>query len=113
MSLRPTFDELRRFSEEYNALSTLLALFWDPDGKTDAEITEQAMREYAASWFEEIVIDGQRFLNQQELPMCLISSGANRWLPTEPEERHWLQTLLDRVQAALEARKGAQDQKQA
>lgn len=101
MSLHPTFDELRRFSTDCSALSSLLALFWDPNGKTDAEITGDAMRESASSWLEQIVVDGQRFLNQQELPMCLISSAANRWLPTEAEERAWLQALLDRVQAEL------------
>lgn len=113
MSLHPTFDELSRFSAEYSALSTLLALFWDPNGKTDAEITKEVIQEYAASWFEQVIIDGQRFLNQRELPMCLISSGANRWLPTEAAERQWLQTLLDRVQAELDAREARADVKRA
>lgn len=109
MSSRPTFDELRRFSQEYRALSALFALFWDPNGKTDEAITAKAMQEYEASWFKQVVVDGRRFLEQHELPLCLISSGANRWLPTEAEERQWLQALLDRIQAELEARRALQN----
>lgn len=108
MSSRPTSNEERLFFEQYNALSTLLALFWEPNGKTDAEITQEAIQAYTMSWFEEVIVEGQRFLRQGELPMSLIRTGANRYLATEAEQRLWLQTLLDRVQAGLAARTGTE-----
>ena len=111
MSLRPTSNEEKRFFEEYRSLSTMLALFADPDdGQTDTEITQQAVLEYDPSWIAKVVADTQRFLDQQGLPMSLIRTNANRYLVTEAEQRQWLQTLLDRIQAELEARKVAQDQ---
>ena len=56
-------------------------------------------------WQERTVTGGPRFLIQQELPMSLIRTSANRYLVTEVEQRQWLQTLLDRVQAEFVARK--------
>lgn len=104
MSSLPTSNERERFIQEYNGLATTLALYWDVEGQTDADLTEEYVaREYTDA-LKELLADGQRFLNQRELPMCLISSGANRWLPTEAAERQWLQALLDRVQAELDAR---------
>ena len=100
MSSRPTWTEREHFYDQYRQLSAMLATFYDPDG-TDAEMTQAYVGECDVSLLEEILADGQRFLNQHELPMCIISSAANRWLPTEAEERAWLQALLDRVQAEL------------
>jgi hypothetical protein len=86
----------------------MLVLFADPeDGQTDAEITQQAMKEYAPSWMNRVLVEGQRFLDQRELPMKLIAYTANRFLITEAEQRHWLQTLLDRVQTELAGRMAA------
>ncbi|MBL9005718.1 MAG: hypothetical protein JNJ46_15790 [Myxococcales bacterium] len=105
MSSRPTSNEEKRFFEEYRSLSTLLALFADPDdGQTDAEITQQAVLEYDPSWIVKVLADAQRFLGQHELPLRLIATNANRYLVTEAEQRQWLQTLLDRVQTELDAR---------
>lgn len=113
MSSRPTSNEEKRFFEEYRSLSTMLALFADPDdGQTDIEITQQAVQEYDPSWIAKVVADAQRFLGQQELPMSLIRTNANRYLVTEAEQRQWLQTLLERVQAELEARQRGQNSKQ-
>lgn len=107
MSLRPTSNERQLFDDQYDDLSTMLALFWDPNGKTDAEIAREAIQEYDRSWLEQVVAEGQRFLAQHELPMSLIRVKANRYLITEAEQRQWLQTLLDRIQAELEARNQA------
>lgn len=112
MSSRPTSNERDRFYEEYYRLWSMLATFYDPEG-TDAEMTLEYVERCDPNVLGEILTSGQRFLKQHELPMYLISSTANRWLPTEAEERQWLQTLLDRVQAELEARRLAQDQKRA
>lgn len=109
MSSRPTYSEEVRFTKEYNALASELAMFHDPDGKTDAEIAaqivEQSLAEGAREWLDELVSQGRRFLGQCELPMSLIRTNANRYLVTEAEQRQWLQTLLERVQAELEVRK--------
>jgi len=116
MSSLPTSNERserRRFFREYNDLASTLALFHDPDGKTDAELIDKYLIEEYPSALPALLAEGRRFLSQHELPMELIADVANRYLVTESEQRQWLQTLLDRVQAALEARKGAQDQKQA
>ncbi len=94
-----------QFFEQYRELSTMLALFWDPNGMTDAEITQGAIQEYSESWLQAVLADGRRFLGQNELPLRLIATNANRYLVTEAEQRQWLQTLLDRVQAELDARK--------
>lgn len=112
MSLRPTSTERDRFFEEFSDLSAMLALFWDPNGKTDAEIAQEAIQEYDPSWLEQVVAEGHRFLFQNELPMSLIRVRANRYLVTEAEQRQWLKTLLDRIQAELEARQRAQNSKQ-
>lgn len=113
MSSRPTSTEDERFFYAYNRLASVLAMFWDLEGQTDAAFTAEYAATRDTDLLEELLADGQRFLNQQELPMCLISSAANRWLPTEAEERQWLQTLLDRVQAELEARQAALDPQRA
>ena len=104
MSLQPISTERRRFDDEYDDLSTMLSLFWDPNGKTDAEIVRKAIQDYDPSWLKKVVAEGQRFLIQHELPMELVADTANRYLVTEAEQRQWLQTLLDRVQAELDAR---------
>lgn len=104
MSSLPTSNERDRFYAEYRQLGSMLATFYDPEG-TDAEMTQEYVQGCAPSVLTQIVEDGHRFLRQQELPMCLISSTANRRLLTETEERQWLQTLLSQVEAALAARK--------
>ena len=109
MSLQPISTKRRRFDDEYDDLSTMLSLFWDPNGQTDAEIARRAIQDYDPSWLEKVVAEGQRFLIQRELPMELIADTANRYLVTEAEQRQWLQTLLDRIQAELEARQGVQN----
>lgn len=114
MSSRPTSNEEKRFFEEFRNLSAMLALFADPDdNQTDEEIMQQAILEYAPSWIAKVALDAQRFLRQHELPMSLIRTSANRYLVTESEQRQWLQTLLDRVEAAVEARKVVPDTKRA
>lgn len=110
MSSLPTYVETEedQFFEQYRELSAMLALFWDPNGKTDLEIARGATHEYSESWIQAVVADGQRFLHQRELPMRLIATNANRYLVTEAEQRQWLQTLLDRVQAELASRRTAE-----
>lgn len=83
----------------------MLATFHEPDGESDATLAREYMDGCDLALLTEILTDGQRFLNQYELPMSLIRGTANRHLRTEAEQRQWLQTLLDRVQAELEARK--------
>ncbi len=95
-----------RFFGQYQRLWRMLATFHDPAG-TDADMTQEYVQGCDASVLEEILADGQRFLGQRELPMRLIATNANRYLITEAEQRQWLQTLLDRVQAELEVRQGA------
>lgn len=112
MSSQPTSIEDERFFHEYNRLASVLALFWDLEGQRDGQFIEEYVGRRDTDLLEELLADGHRFLAQQELPMCLISSAANRWLPTEADERQWLQTLLDRVQAELEARQRGQSSKQ-
>lgn len=107
MSSLPTSNEREQFIGEYNGLATTLALFWDLENQTDAEFIAQYVASEYTIALKELLADGQRFLNQHELPMCLISSAANRWLPTEAEERQWLQTLLSQVEAALAVRTAA------
>jgi hypothetical protein len=82
-----------------------LATFHEPDGVTDAELAREYVEASDSCLLEEILANGQRFLDQRVLPMSLIRATANRYLVTEAEQRQWLQTLLDRVQAELEARK--------
>lgn len=107
MSSQPTFIEDEQFLGEYRSLATALAIFWDIDeGQTDATFTQAYVSSKPAGVLEELLLDGQRFLNQHKLPLCLIDSWANRYLVTEAEQRQWLQTLLDRVQAELEVRRG-------
>jgi hypothetical protein len=108
MSSLPTSNERserRRFFQEYNDLASTLALFHDPDGKTDAELIDRYLAEEYPSALPSLLAEGHRFLSQHELPMELIADTANRCLMTEAEQRQWLQTLLDRVQAELEARR--------
>lgn len=87
----------------------LLAHYWDLEGQTDAEFTKEYVARTDIELLEALLSDGQRFLNQKELPMSLIRTNANRYLVTEAEQRQWLQTLLDRVQAELEARQRVQN----
>lgn len=106
MSSQPTFTEDERFLDEYRSLATALAIFWDIDeGQSDATFTQAYVSSKPTELLEELLLDGQRFLNQHELPLCLIDSWANRYLVTEAEQRQWLQTLLDRVQAELASRR--------
>lgn len=107
MSSLPTSNEREQFIGEYNGLATTLALFWDLENQTDAEFIAQYVASEYTLALEELLADGQRFLRQHALPMCLISSAANRWLPTDADERRWLQTLLDRVQTELAGRTAA------
>lgn len=111
MSSRPTSTERDAFFEQYHPLWSILATFHEPEGATDEELTREYVEGCDPCLLEEILANGQRFLDQQLLPMSLIRATANRYLVTEAEQRQWLQTLLARVQTELEARKVAQDQK--
>ena len=106
MSLPLTYvkAEEDRFFEEYHRLWATLASLYDAMGKTDKELIREYIQACDLSVIEEILADGRRFLGQNELPMRLIATNANRYLVTEAEQRQWLQTLLDRVQAELDAR---------
>ena len=107
MSVLPTFDDETedRFLAEYAKLVGALNLFYDPEGKSDRQLAEEYAQSKSRETLSQVFAEGQRFLNQRELPMRLIATNANRYLVTEAEQRQWLQALLDRVQAELAARK--------
>lgn len=105
MSSRPTSTERDRFFEQYHPLWSILATFHEPKGATDEELAQEYVQGCDPCLLEEILAEGQRFLEQQVLPMSLIRTTANRYLVTEAEQRQWLQTLLSQVEAALAARK--------
>ena len=112
MSELPTLSNRDRFFRDFTVLAGALALFYDPEGKSDAEIADEYVAEKYSVTLEQLKAEGNRFLRQHELPMELIADYANRYLVTEAEQRQWLQTLLDRIQAELEARQMVQGSKQ-
>ena len=106
MSVPPTFDDEAedRFLAEYTKLVGALNVFYDPEGRSDAELAEEYVQSKSPGTLAQILAEGHRFLSQSQLPLRLIATNANRYLVTEAEQRQWLQTLLDRVQAELDAR---------
>lgn len=106
MSVLLTFDDEAedRFLAEYTKRVAALNLFYDPEGRSDAELVEEYVQSKSPGTLAQILAEGQRFLSQSQLPMRLIATNANRYLVTEAEQRQWLQILLDRVQAELDAR---------
>lgn len=108
MSLRPTSNERDHFFAQYNSLVSALVLFHDPEQKTDAAIADEYVVSKNAATLEQLLTEGRLFLSQRGLPMELIAHYANRYLVTEAEQRQWLQTLLDRVQAELASRRKAE-----
>lgn len=101
----PTSSECTRFRYEWPGVAGALSDFIDPEEPSDAEVVDAYIRRVSLEGLVYAADEMRRFLKQTELPMSLISEGALRRLDTEAEQRQFLTSFLERIEAAIAIRR--------
>ncbi len=107
MFTRPTFDDERKFSDQYMNLVSFLCEFLDLYDrlKTLQEVIVECLQSqrYCFETKTRIVQEGRIFMQQETLPWSLVSSTTNRCFDTKEEAFTWLSDALDQIEATLRA----------